>query len=147
MTATHVGSVYSIHMRANLPSRQIANIAMAVTTKPSNLLTLWHRRLSHVDSATVRQIAKLKYHGVSLGGNEVDDFCEACVKGKAKRFPFPRYTSARSTQVLDLVHIDLVGPLRTPTFGQCCYFFTILDDFTNCVFTFPMKTKSEFLAP
>ena len=84
MTATHVGSVYPIHMRANLPSKAIAGIAMAVTSKPSNQLTLWHRRLGHVDSATVRQLAKLDYHSISLGGNEVDEFCQACVEGKAK---------------------------------------------------------------
>src|ERR1035441_4695686 len=106
MTATCVGSVYPIHMRANLPTKLIANITMATTTKHSNPLTLWHQRLGHIDSATVRQIAKLDYHGVSLGGNEVDEFCEACVEGKAKHFVFPRCTSARSTHVLDLVHID-----------------------------------------
>ena len=53
MTATCVGSVYPIHMRANLPTKLIANIAMATTTKPSNPLTLWHQRLDHIDSATV----------------------------------------------------------------------------------------------
>ncbi|XP_019248396.1 PREDICTED: uncharacterized protein LOC109227652 [Nicotiana attenuata] len=43
----------------------------------------------------------------------------------------------------DLVHMDLWGPYKTPTYDGNRYFLTVLDDFTRMTWVFLLKQKSE----
>ena len=58
--------------------------------------------------------------------------------GKHHRDPFPTDGSSRATQILELVHSDVNGPMKTRTHGGTKYFVTFIDDFTRkdiCVFS------------
>ena len=59
--------------------------------------------------------------------------CEPCLQGKMHRLPFPKQSSkdSHTHRPLELVHLDLVGPIQQVTKGQCKYFLTIVDDFTR----------------
>ena len=85
MVATRQETIYPIHMQVNRLSQ-----AMAVTVIPENNLTLWHRWTGHMLVKILKDLARREDSGIKLRGDEEDEFCEACVKGKAKRFPFLR---------------------------------------------------------
>ncbi|XP_071739455.1 uncharacterized protein [Rutidosis leptorrhynchoides] len=71
--------------------------------------------------------------------NEITDTCESCMMGKQHRKPFPRNKAWRAKGILELVHTDVCGPMRTPSLNQNKYFSLFIGDysrmtwFTSCV--------------
>lgn len=64
-----------------------------------------------------------------------------CVQRKHHRAPF--HTSRkRASEILDLVHSDVCGPMEEESIGGSKYFLTLIDDCTRKVFIFFMKRKS-----
>lgn len=102
---------------------------------------VWHRRLGHLNS---RSMALLK-QGMVTGINYSDNYipCIACVEGKQNKLPFPKKSHTRATQVLELVHTDLCGPMPTTSFSGAKYFLLFIDDFTRKTFVYFLKSKNE----
>ncbi|CAI7880450.1 unnamed protein product, partial [Closterium sp. NIES-54] len=70
-----------------------------------------HRRLGHMAMPLLKQLEKDgAVKGLKLNGQPPDDNCEICLLSKFTRFPFHSVTG-RSKKTLELVHMDLVGPL------------------------------------
>ena len=68
----------------------------------------------------------------------------ACVYGKATRSVIPRLrSSGRASQMLELVHSDMCGPLQVQSIGGARYFITFIDDHSNWSVVYPMHKKSE----
>ncbi|XP_074374363.1 uncharacterized protein LOC141714763 [Apium graveolens] len=91
------------------------------TTKPSCLMSksneitrLWHIRLEHVNYKAMY----LMYKG-------------HMVKAKQTRKRFPSQSNYSATQVLDLVHGDLCGPVLPDTASRNKYFFLFVDDYSR----------------
>ena len=49
----------------------------------------------------------------------------------------------RAKEVLDLVHIDLCGPMSTSARGGYEYFITFIDDYSRYGYIYLMRHKSE----
>ena len=75
------------------------------------------------------------------GGHK--DLCSSCIKGKQHREAFPSQASHRATQVLELVHMDLCGPMQTVSLGGSLYFMLLVDDFSQLCWVFFLHQKSE----
>ncbi|XP_019224271.1 PREDICTED: uncharacterized protein LOC109205958 [Nicotiana attenuata] len=58
------------------------------------------------------------------------------------RFPFPQSTS-RASKVFNLIHGDVWGPYRTPTYDGNRFFLTLVDDYSRMVWIFLLKLKSD----
>jgi len=80
----------------------------------SLLLDVWHRRMMH---ASKKKILEMSKADSVLGLNVVASSpisCESCLLGKSTRQPFPKdplKDDAQKTEVLELVHSDLMGPV------------------------------------
>lgn len=74
-------------------------------------LELWHVRMGHVPSAV------LKLLPFNCDFQKLQD-CDICHLSKQSRIAFDSSNSASST-LFDLVHIDLWGPYRCSTHGNC----------------------------
>mgnify|MGYP000011047475 CR=1 FL=1 len=59
--------------------------------------------------------------------------------------PYPRSTK-HTTNVLQLIHTDLCGPMPTPSLTRKLYFLTFLDDFSHFTITTFLFKKSEVLS-
>src|SRR5664279_3486147 len=68
--------------------------------------------------------------------------CEACLLGKMTKSPFTG-SPERATDLLELVHTDVYGPMSTTTRGGFHYFITFTDDFSRYGYVYLMKHKSE----
>lgn len=44
---------------------------------------------------------------------------------------------------LQLIHSNVVGPMKTNSIGGCRFFVTFIDDFSQFTWVYPMKEKSE----
>ena len=105
---------------------------------------LWHQRFGHLGIANLRKLSDNNLvQNLDLGKNSTLEFCEGCVYGKHHRDPFPTDGSSRATQILELVHSDVNGPMKTRTHGGAKYFVTFIDDFTRKTFVYFLTQKSQ----
>ncbi|CAI5968269.1 unnamed protein product [Closterium sp. NIES-64] len=107
-------------------------------------LTLAHRRLGHTAPTTLQQMARgNSVLGLEIGGGNTDcSPCEPCLLGKSARKSFP-HEASRALGPLDEVHMDLWGPVRTPSLGGAVYVLSLIDDFTRRVWSFPLPNKES----
>lgn len=105
---------------------------------------LWHLRLGHPHE---RRLKKLPTSSLYRDGikDKLGDLplCEACVFGKQKELPFKNKTPQRAKAVLELVHVDICGPISGKSFGGAQYFITFIDDYSRYSHTYILKHKSE----
>ncbi|KAM0021620.1 putative RNA-directed DNA polymerase [Helianthus debilis subsp. tardiflorus] len=97
----------------------------------------WHKRLGHVSISKLSHLDFAK--DLSLNSKH---FCDSCNKAKFTRLPFAISTS-KTNACFELVHCDVWGKYRTPSFTQARYFLTIVDDFSRNVWVFLLKHKHE----
>ena len=72
------------------------------------------------------------------------DACEPCLVGKMTKTPFFG-TMERATDLLEIIHTDLCGPMSVETHGGSHCFLTFTDDLSRYVYIYLMKHKSETL--
>ncbi|GJV58461.1 putative RNA-directed DNA polymerase [Tanacetum coccineum] len=71
--------------------------------------------------------------------------CSHCLAGKQTRLAFKSRSPFRMENILDLVHFDVCGPMKTKTLGGCSYFVTFIDDHSRKVWVYTLKTKDQVL--
>ncbi|KAJ0437650.1 putative RNA-directed DNA polymerase [Helianthus annuus] len=106
--------------------------AMAVTVER------WHNRLGHTSQEKLAKIEFLK--GVSF--NHRNNVCDSCSKAKHTRSPFP-LSKIKTKECFELLHCDVWGKYRIPSYSGANYFLTIVDDFSRNVWIFLIKYKSD----
>lgn len=72
------------------------------------------------------------------------NFCKHCVMGKQKRVKFGT-TIYDINGILDYVHSDVWGPSKIASLGGKHYYVTFVDDFSQKVWVYTMKSKDEML--
>ncbi len=118
-----------------------------VSYSTSESAALWHARLGHVDCRTIaRMIEEGHITGIPIAAQHFldckTDDCSVCVQAKMANAPFPASKSA-TTECLELVHTDLVGPITPMSIGGGTYVLTILDDFTKYNTVCILKSKAD----
>ena len=81
----------------------------------SDKVELWHHRYGHLSYKGLHTLCSKE---MVVGLPEIEDvktICEACVKGKHHRVPFPKQSKWRATERLQLIHSDLCGPINPPS--------------------------------
>ncbi|MCR4790616.1 MAG: DDE-type integrase/transposase/recombinase, partial [Treponemataceae bacterium] len=105
-----------------------------------NNTLLWHYRLGHISETRLHKLYKDKffdpYDFESLGT------CESCLMGKMTKSPFSGH-GERASELLELVHTDVCGPMSTQARDGYSYFITFTDDLSRFGFVYLMKHKSE----
>lgn len=108
-------------------------------------LGLWHQRLAHVSSAGIKSMAdRGVVQGVNFSSTDTKD-CIGCIVGKGHRTPIPKASPSRASQILELVHSDVLGPIEVPSVGGSRYVITFIDDHSNWTTVYTMHRKSESL--
>ena len=68
--------------------------------------------------------------------------CESCLLSKMTKTPFAR-SCERASDLLELIHSDVCGPMSTTARGGYEYFITFTDDLSRYGYVYLMKHKSE----
>lgn len=100
-------------------------------------IVLWHRKLGHASIAKMNKVLNMNIK------NNLK--CEVCLKGKQTRLPFSNI-GTRATNLLEIVHSDVCGPLSVSSIGGARYIVTFIDDRSRKVFAYTIKQKSEVFA-
>ena len=101
---------------------------------------LWHARLGHLPFTKLQKLGLLSD---SSNFNSIKE-CLVCSKARQHRLPFPR-SQIHSTQIFELIHLDLWGPYRVQTYNGYKYFLTIVDDYSRTTWTHLLAVKSNAL--
>ncbi|KAI7956353.1 hypothetical protein MJO29_007752 [Puccinia striiformis f. sp. tritici] len=94
----------------------------------------WHSRLGHPNNVYLQKL---------IPNSKVRD-CETCKMCKAVKKPFKGKFTITS-DILEAVHLDLVGPFQTQSVSGCKYFLTIVDQHLGFKAVKLLKHKSETL--
>lgn len=110
-------------------------------------LTTWHRRLAHVNYQTCqRMISNNAVDGITLKGkNEAPkEICQGCALAKMHKLPFLSGTRI-VTDIGELIHSDVCGPMQTPTSRVAKLFVLFKDEHNSYHTAHLLKHKSEVL--
>ncbi|GKA65380.1 putative RNA-directed DNA polymerase [Tanacetum coccineum] len=108
-----------------------------------DMTELWHKRLGHMSEKGMFILSK---KNVLSGVHDINlKKCSHCLAGKQTRRAFKSRPSFRTENILDLVHSDVCGPMKTKTLGGCSYFVTFIDDHSRKVWVYTLKTKDQVL--
>nr|GEY94132.1 retrovirus-related Pol polyprotein from transposon TNT 1-94 [Tanacetum cinerariifolium] len=107
---------------------------------------LWHRRLSHLNFDTINLLSKNDIV-VDLPKLKFikDHLCSSCELGKAKRKSFHAKLTPSSKKWLQLLHMDLCGPIRVASINGKRYVLVIVDDYSRFTWTYFLRSKDETL--
>ncbi|GJW37206.1 integrase, catalytic region, zinc finger, CCHC-type containing protein [Tanacetum coccineum] len=109
LTGNHGSDLYTISLQETTSSTPICLMAKASPTQA----WLWHRRLSHLNFDYINLLSK---KDVVIGLPKLkyvkDQLCSSCEVSKAKRSSFKTKAVPSSKGRLNLLHMDLCGPMR-----------------------------------
>ncbi|KAD4586040.1 hypothetical protein E3N88_23641 [Mikania micrantha] len=102
---------------------------------------LWHRRLGHVNLKNLNRLAKGD-HVIGLSSKDFSTIekCIACAKGKQHKRPHKPNCSILSLQLL---YMDLFGPVNVMSIGKKSYCLVVMDDYSRSTWVFFLAKKDE----
>ncbi len=104
--------------------------------------TLWHQRLGHLNMASLKKLESM-VNGMNLNEVPLHHVCEACIEGKHQKISFPKDEARRASKLLELVHSDVCGPMKTTSRGGARYFVTFINNFSRKTHVYLLKAKGE----
>src|SRR6476469_2230984 len=119
----------------------------ALVSKCTETAQLWHQRFGHLGYMGLAQLVKNQMvAGIHVGADAFEqagkEVCQPCVQAKQVRLPFP--TSISTTmKPMELVHMDVCGPMPVQSPGGSRYFATFLDDYSKFSAVVPVNNKSD----
>ncbi|GJZ81698.1 retrovirus-related pol polyprotein from transposon TNT 1-94 [Tanacetum coccineum] len=105
---------------------------------------LWHRRLSNLNFGTINQLtSKDLVDGLLKFKYNKDHLCLACEQGKIKKASLPPKLVTSTESKLELLHMDLCGPIRVASINGKKYILVIIDDYSRYTWVNFLRTKDE----
>ena len=129
-----------------MPSCQSEATALAAYPR-TETAELWHRRFGHLGYSNLETLVREDMvDGIKVPASDFrtagDTICEPCILAKHHKAPFP--SSKRvSSRALELLHMDLCGPMPVSSLGGRKYVATFLDDYSKMSFVRVLSYKSE----
>ncbi|KAD7477708.1 hypothetical protein E3N88_00844 [Mikania micrantha] len=105
---------------------------------------LWHQRLGHVNLKNLNRLAKGD-HVIGLPSKDFSTIekCIACAKGKKHKRPHKPKLFNSISSVLQLLHMDLFGPVNVMSIGKKSYCLVVTDDYSRFSWVFILAKKDE----
>jgi hypothetical protein len=98
----------------------------------TNMGWLWHRRLAHVGMKNVHNLLKGEHIlGLTNVHFEKDRVCSACQAGKQVGSHHPHKNIMTTDMPLELLHMDLFGPIAYISISGSKYYLVIVDDYSR----------------
>ncbi|KAJ9562108.1 hypothetical protein OSB04_007268 [Centaurea solstitialis] len=135
---TRRSNLYTVNFQKQRPFTEVCLLSKATF----NQNVLWHRRLSHLNYATINQLAKT---GLVTGLPSLrftkEQLCSACEMGKIKKSSHKLKVEHNTSKPLQLIYMDLCGPMRVQSFNGRKYVLVIVDDFPRYTWVNFLRSK------
>ena len=105
---------------------------------------LWHKKLSHLNFKTMNSLVKRELvRGLPKMEFTHEGLCEACQKGKSKKASHKSTDTSVITEPLQLIHMDLFGPVKVMSMSKKRYALVIVDDYSKYTWVLFLHSKDE----
>jgi transposase InsO family protein len=110
----------------------------------TNMVWLWHRRLAHVGMKNLHKLLKGEHIlGLTNVHFEKDRVCSVCQAGKQVGVHHPHKNIMTTDRPLELLHMDLFGPIAYISIGGSKYYLVIVDDYSCFTWVFFLQEKYQ----
>ncbi|GJX15154.1 retrovirus-related pol polyprotein from transposon TNT 1-94 [Tanacetum coccineum] len=142
LTGGRNSNLYTISIFDMAASSPVCLMSKATSTKS----WLWHRRLSHLNFGTINDLTRLDLvDGLPKFKYGKDHLCSAYERGKSKKAANPPKLVPSDYSKLELLHMDLCGPMRVDSINGKKYILVIVDDFSRYTWVYFLRSKDETL--
>jgi hypothetical protein len=108
------------------------------------MVWLWHRRLAHVGMKNLHKLLKGEHIlGLTNVHFEKGRVCSACQAGKQVDTHRPHKNNMMTDRPLELLHMDLFGPIAYISMGGSKYCLVIVDDYSRFTWVFFLQEKYQ----
>ncbi|GJX38666.1 retrovirus-related pol polyprotein from transposon TNT 1-94 [Tanacetum coccineum] len=140
LTGGRESNLYTISISDMAASSPVCLMSKATSTKS----WLWHRRLSHLNFGTINDLTRLDLvDGLPKFKYGKDHLCSACERGKSKKASHPPKLVPSDHSKLELLHMDLCGPMRVASINGKKYILVTVDDFSRYTWVYFLRSKDE----
>ncbi|GKB25495.1 retrovirus-related pol polyprotein from transposon TNT 1-94 [Tanacetum coccineum] len=140
LTGSRDSNLYTISISEMAASSPVCLMSRATSTKS----WLWHRRLSHLNFGTINQLTSNDLvDGLPKFKYTKDHLCSACEQGKSKKASLPPKLVPSTESKLELLHMDLCGPMWVASIKGKKYILVIVDDYSQYTWVYFLRTKDE----
>jgi transposase InsO family protein len=110
----------------------------------TNMGWLWHHRLAHVGMKNLHKLLKGEHFlGLTNVHFEKDRICSAYQAGNQVGAHHPHKNIMTMDRPLELLHMDLFGPIAYIRIGESKYCLVIVDDYSRFTWVFFLLEKSQ----
>ncbi|GFX54449.1 retrovirus-related Pol polyprotein from transposon TNT 1-94 [Trichonephila clavipes] len=125
-------------------SKEISFFSDVTAKTKKGSIEIWHQRFCHVNNDYLVKTSKNdSVKGLPRLTDNGKTHCIPSKLAKSKRVSFKKMGAVRSKRPLELLHMDLCGPMPTESQGGNKYFLSIIDDYSRKVTVFPIRNKSD----
>ena len=129
------------------PKSALVSTTNKTSTDPDlSTVMKWHQKFGHLH---LEGLLNLKRRQMVTGLEQLEKpgfnlNCQVCHQGKMSKKPFPKIrNSPRSSQILELIHSDIVGPITPSTVQGCKYILTFVDDRSHYCWSYLLAHKDD----
>ncbi|GJT27532.1 putative RNA-directed DNA polymerase, partial [Tanacetum coccineum] len=141
LRAPRKNDVYSLDLKNIIPSGGITCLVAKATEDEA---VLWHRRLGHVNFKNINKLVKGNLvRGLPSKTFKLDHSCVACRKGKQHRASCKKIEERTVREPLELLHMDLFGPVSVESVNRKKYCLVVTDDCSKFSWVFFLAYKDE----
>ncbi|POM79706.1 Integrase catalytic core protein [Phytophthora palmivora] len=124
-----------------------ANVSSSKDRKGDTTSYLWHLRLGHIGHGGLDAIVKKGYGvGINMTAVKQWELCDGCALGKQTRVRYMPKSPNHAKKLLEVIHSDVCGPMKTSTFSGKKYFVTFIDEYSQFCVVYLLRNKSEVAA-
>lgn len=113
------------------------------TIEIKSCIHYWHRVFGHRDIKAIDKMVKKRMIDIKIEQCNCGDECEICIEAKMTRKAFSKSKARTTNDILELIHTDLCGPMRTQTPSGHRYILTFIDDYSRYTYIYFLKKKNE----
>ncbi|GJZ58903.1 retrovirus-related pol polyprotein from transposon TNT 1-94 [Tanacetum coccineum] len=133
-------NLYTISLADMMKSYPICLLSKASKTKSG----CCSRCLSYLNFGTINQLAKKGLvKGLPILKYTKYHVCSACQMGKSKKESYPHKPEPSTNEKLQMLHMDLCGPIWVESINKKRYILVIVDDYSRFTWVKFLRTKDE----
>jgi hypothetical protein len=105
---------------------------------------LWHQKLGHLNLKVMKKIiSEEAIRGLPKLKIEQGNICGEYQIEKQTKMSHPKLQHLTTSKVLELLHMDLMGPMQVESLGGKRYVYVVVDDFSRFTWVDFIKEKSD----
>jgi hypothetical protein len=124
-------------------TQEEAHVATCLVSKEDEV-QLWHQKLGHLNLRGMKKVVTVEaIRGLPKLKIAEGNICGECQNGKQTRMSHPKLEHQVTSKPLELLHMDLMGPMQVESSGGKRYAFVVVDDFTRYTWVNFIREKSD----